>query len=205
MRTFVRTYPIHRNMNTQDTTTEEPGGNGNETAKPGWKRKLIWPGIALLVVIGMYAWRAISIKALTTAHQDRERQVVERSRIVIDSVQADAHLRDARLLGWAIRSEAMRNNMEQVEQYFMAYVREPSVQRVSLIGTDGVVNVSTDGKLIGRSMQVPPIAEGPTTELVEGRTMTYVPVLGVESLLGTILIEQRSAGGLELIGIAEEH
>jgi len=171
-----------------------------QPTKPNWKRKLIWPGVVLLVFLGMYAWRAISISSLTSAHQDREKKVVEHSRVVIDSIRADAHLRDARLLGWAVRSEALRNNMEQVEQYFMAYVREPSVQRVSLIGTDGVVKVSTDGKLLGQSFDLPSAADGPSVEVMDGRTQTFVPVLGVESLLGTILIEQQPAGIPDLIG-----
>ena len=176
----------------KSTTDQQP-------PKPNWKRKLIWPAVVLLVFIGMYAWRAISFRALTATHQERERTVVERTRWVIDSVRADAHLRDARLLGWAVRSEALRNNMEQVEQYFMAYVREPAVQRVSLIGTDGLVKVSTDGKLLGQTFELPSAADGPSVEVIDGRTQTFVPVLGVESLLGTILIEQQPAGIPDLI------
>lgn len=177
-------------MSTPDKTDAAQNGSSKGSTNSNWKQKLIWPGAVLLVAGGMYAWRALSVNALSKTHQEREQMMVERSRTVIDSVRADANLRDARLLGWAIRSEALRNNMEQIEQYLMAYVKEPAVQRVSFIGPDGLVKVSTDGKLLGQAMGLPSAGDGPTTSVAEGRQMTYVPVFGVESQLGTILIEK---------------
>jgi hypothetical protein len=65
--------------------------------------------------------------------------------------QARSMLRlTGRPLAWAVRAEMLRNNLEQVDDYFDDFVREPGIVGVVLIGKEGTVLLATNRKLVGQ-------------------------------------------------------
>jgi hypothetical protein len=100
-------------------------------------------------------------------------------------------------LAWAVRDAMIRNNLDQVDQFFAELVKLPHTERVLLAGTDGRVLVATDRRhkgadaatLLGadalRSAQVS-VRTG-----ADGGTLLVIPIMGLNARLGTVLVNNR--------------
>jgi hypothetical protein len=55
-------------------------------------------------------------------------------------------------LAWAVRGEMIRNNLDQVDQFFGEIVKLPHTERVLLADATGTVRVSTDRRHLGAAL-----------------------------------------------------
>ena len=156
-------------------------------------------GLSLLVVI-MFFWKGCAVSdaekrvevervALADQHEQLEQQLREEM-----AVRTEETLRLMAVpLGWAVRTEAISDDVHQIEDYAHTLLKQPRVQRVVWIGQDGVAAISTDRKLQGR-----PAAEF-AGDLVDqdqitlrreeaGGYLLMVPILGYNERLGSLLV-----------------
>lgn len=95
-------------------------------------------------------------------------------------------------LAWSVRSELMRENYEQIDQYFVELIRQTGFGAVMLIDPQGVVKVASDRNLKGKSFY----ALYPSASINEERLVSYplsatkslfvLPVMGLNAKIGTI-------------------
>jgi hypothetical protein len=175
----------------------------------------LWVSLVLLVLwLVTFAWQSLAQRRLEARlEQDREAMASQfetdrqnlfgqlRSRV---GSEADESRRQFGLaLAWAVRGEMIRNNLDQVDQFFTEIVRLPNTERVLLIGADdNKVLVSTDRRHQGAdgaavvgadTLQVQQVSvragQNGTRELV-------IPVMGLNSRLGTVIVTTRPADPL---------
>ncbi|MCA1925981.1 MAG: hypothetical protein LDL16_06870 [Thiobacillus sp.] len=99
----------------------------------------------------------------------------------------------AQALSWAVRGEMLRNNLDQVDQFFTEIVRMPGYKLALLVQPDGKVAVSTNRRHVGEAASgllpatlldaadIAAVSDG-------GARWLAIPVMGLNSRIGTVVL-----------------
>ncbi|MGQ9684929.1 MAG: hypothetical protein ACUVT2_01305 [Thiobacillaceae bacterium] len=176
-----------------------------ETKLPLWVSLLL----ALLLLI-VFVWSRVSIGA-AEARLANERQEMTRrfeadraallARLLDFTVRQDdeSQRRFGTALAWAVRGELIRNNLDQVDQFFNQMVRMERVERVVLASQDGKILLSSDRHYQGGDLAALYPAEllgVPQVSVVagaEGKKRVVIPVMGLTARLGTVVMDYAPA------------
>jgi hypothetical protein len=157
-------------------------------------------GALVLLLIIMWIWKGVAVGRV-------EKQVEkERAELAQQREELEQRLREEsaqrieetlRLmgvpLGWAVRTEAIGDDYDQIEEYAERLLKEPRVRRVVLVDADGDVEMSTDRKLQGQpaSNFYGDLASRNDISLEQEESGDYqlmVPILGYNSRLGSLIV-----------------
>ncbi|MGE5319977.1 MAG: hypothetical protein ACM3KD_07345, partial [Hyphomicrobiaceae bacterium] len=162
-------------------------------------------GAVLLAALG---WQYVAVKR-AEAHLQSERQTLsqqfqaDRSALVNElEAKADANADETKrqfgmALAWAVRGEMIRNNLDQVDQFFTEIIKLPHTERVLLADSAGKVRVSTDRRYLGVALSTLVPVEATLPDEVAVRAgpnetkLLVVPVMGLNSRLGTVVVSYR--------------
>ena len=140
----------------------------------------------------MSAWSAAS--TLRCPVNSFRAQVSESANRIITE-QNNSYLRLVAVpLTWAVRSEMIRNNYDQINQYLSQFVKEKNMKEIIVAKPDGTIVVATNKKLEGASLTgVFPssvLQEEKTTvsSLKGGDIMVVSPVMGLSSKQGILIL-----------------
>jgi len=181
------------------TAPEKPAEPAAAAGAFRGSRALLYGAGAILILLALVlgavmVWSRISVRRLEqTLVTQRADLAEERKRAL--SVQGREMLRLAALpLGWAVRAEVLKDNLQQVDDYFRRFVREPGVQRMLYVDAKGVVALATDRKLEGQPATglvasshlaaVEPVIE----ETPEGLRLA-IPIMAFEARAGMLIVD----------------
>lgn len=171
-------------------------------------------GLLLLVLLlGVFAWQQVVLgraEARLTSERAAMNRKFEADRAApVDqarqraTAQADeSRRRFALALAWAVRGELIRNNLDQVDQYFAELVKLTGHTLVLLVAPDGKVRVSTDRKHLGSDSSSLAPAEALNQAKIaifaesDGTKLLAIPVMGISARLGTVLLRYQEADPL---------
>jgi len=171
----------------------------------------LWVSLVLVILWAIsFAWQSLAQKRLEakletdraamTAQADNDRQAMLGQLRARAGEASEASLREfGTALAWAVRGEMIRNNLDQIDQFFTEIVKLPGTERALLAGADGKVAVSTDRRHLGAeaSTVVPPEAlllpQVTVRSEADGTLLLVVPVMGLNDRLGTVFVTRRSA------------
>jgi hypothetical protein len=174
----------------------------------------LWVGLLLLILLlAVFAWQQVAVgraEARLAGERAAMTQKFEADRAALvgqvrqrAAAQADeSRRRFALALAWAVRGELIRNNLDQVDQYFAELVKLPDHTLVLLAAPDGKVVVSTDRKHLGADASglVPAeaLSQANIALLAEadGAKLLAIPVMGLNARLGTVLLRYQEADPL---------
>lgn len=174
----------------------------------------LWAGLLLLILLlAVFAWQRVALnraEARLAGERTAMAQKFEADRASLVSqvrertaAQSDASRRRFALaLSWAVRGELIRNNLDQVDQYFAELVKQPGHNLVLLAAPDGKVLVSTDRKHLGADAAgvVPAEALGQAEIALraeaDGAKLLSIPVMGLNARVGTVLLRYKEADPL---------
>ena len=174
----------------------------------------LWISLALLLLwLLTLGWHGFALsRAEAQLEKDREAMTSQfevdrgtllgqlRTRMADESDEAQRQLGMA--LAWAVRGEMIRNNLDQVDQFFGEIVKLPNTERVLLAGSDGKVQVSTDRRHLGAeatTLVAPELLLLPQVTVhseADGSRILVVPVMGLNARLGTVVVSSRQADPL---------
>lgn len=172
------------------TETRKQGRSGGLLGRQKWALLIIL--ILIAAVAGMFVWKKIAV--------DRTRAEVAAKAAEVIAAQNEAFLRLVTVpLVWAVRSEMIRGNYDQINQYLINFVREPNVNEVVLAKPDGVILLATNKRLEGTA-----VADSyPATVLQAEKTvvtsldnrgfLAASPVMGISGKLGVIIVVYKPA------------
>jgi hypothetical protein len=141
----------------------------------------------LLAVAGMYIGKNMAVSKTRAELTQRAAQVIgeqNRSLLRLASIP----------FVWAVRSEMLRGNLDQVNQYLTLFVKEPGMKEIIVAGPDGVGLVATNKKREGATVTgsfPPEVLKSNVTmlsTLVNGDLVVAAPVMGLNSRLGTLIL-----------------
>jgi len=103
------------------------------------------------IIVFVFAWKIIAVNKVES---DAQKQIASERTLITQQAreQADKQYikeeeRFAQVLSWAVRSEFIRNNIDQVGLYLNDIVKQLNAERIDLIGEKGELLVSTDKRL----------------------------------------------------------
>ncbi|MGA7827647.1 MAG: hypothetical protein WCA04_08310 [Geobacteraceae bacterium] len=183
---------------TQDPRDSEekldPGASVEQQPEQGVNKSFIvthWHAITILILVlavaGMYMWKNVAVNS-AKAHVSESA-----SRIITE--QNKSYLRLVAVpLTWAVRSEMIRDNYDQINQYLNQLVKEKNMKEIVVAKPDGTIVVATNKKREGTSVTsvFPPsvLQEDKTTvtTLENGDIMVVSPVMGLSSKQGILIL-----------------
>jgi len=171
-------------------TEEKTGKNAFLTFL--WKNKI---SVFLLVVIGgLLLYYNLKISGIESTHRDELNSTVQNYTQQIDSIQISSLTQTVKVFSWAIRSELIRNNMEQVNQFFLAFIKEKGVEQIDLINPDSfIIVLSTDMKQEGTTISDSRILQAASTITEEDSVGLRIvsPIMGLEKKIGIVSVKIR--------------
>jgi len=122
------------------------------------KHRLVFSLIAVIIIILL--WAFVKMKIVEKRLSNEKEQLVNLYEQRMDSLNLSNMELTSKVFSWAIRSEMTRQNMEQVNQFFSGFVKEPNIRKVQLIDpVTGKVLLSSDKKDEGTIVEDPIILQ----------------------------------------------
>jgi hypothetical protein len=155
--------------------------------KPSFWSRFVRIGTLLVIVLlagGIFVVRYLGEQKLQEQARLAESRFVDVQRQDIGSFAVP--------LAWAVRKELIKQNYDQIDEYFNQLIRRKGFGLIMLVDPSGIVKVSTDRKFQGSSFsQRYPGFRLDATALVsyrvqEGKSIYLVPVMGLNDKIGTI-------------------
>ena len=186
-----------------------PAASASTTARLAHTRVPLW--LVLLVVVLLLAllgWQRVAMNR-AEAGLESERQALSRQfeadrsallsdlRAKVETNTDEAKRQFGMALAWAVRGEMIRNNLDQVDQFFGEIVKLPHTERALLADASGTVRVSTDRRHLGAALTTLVPVEATLADKVEvrvqaeGPKLLVIPVMGLNSRLGTVVVSYR--------------
>lgn len=182
-------------MEANKTETEQkkdvPVKKENKFLKFIFRHKIIV--ILLLVLIGVFIWGTLKIGRMERDFVMQKDQIVHDYELRMDSLNLTKMELVSSVFSWAIRSEMTRENMEQVNQFFLNFIKVPNVEKVQLISyNNSSVLISTDKKDEGQVVTDNTILQSDTirsykTDSTHSKIIT--PIMGLNNRIATLVIE----------------
>ncbi len=185
---------MENNFNDKSAESSSQRGSGNKTKGSDRKKILITILVALVLVAALWIWKNIQINNERKKAERKNELLQERARALI----TNAHKEHLKLLAkpyvWAVRSELLKGNVNQVNLYANDMVKEKNFQNIVVANDKGVIISSTNKKNEGQQFLTvgkPNYLTSDTT-IVENINDSILvmssPVMGFNNRLGTMMI-----------------
>lgn len=158
--------------------------------------------LAALVVV-VIAWKMIAVSKVESdmnKKMEHERVLIKQQALeYADQQYVKEEERFGQILSWAVRGELIRNNIDQIDQYFGELVRMKDTERVVLIAEDGQLLVSTDKRLEEtKGSEIFPkeilnLQKITIKSDVDGRKILVVPVMGLNKKIATVVVSYKQS------------
>jgi hypothetical protein len=192
--------------NPATTPPPAPARSGSPRKSSGIAVKISLINLGLLVLLagGIYLWKEWSVQKVQNESAQREEAVITQSQLEL-SKRTEGFLQlTAVPFVWAIRSEMLRENMEQVDGYTRSFVKQPGVEFVAVANAAGKIVVATDKKWEGQPITgliSEQVVSASFVQVIKGEGaeayQVVAPVMGYNARLGTVLLTF-SAGAIEV-------
>ncbi len=161
--------------------------------------------IAVLVglIVLLFAWKTIAVSKVESnmaKKLEHERVLItQQAREYADQQYIKEEERFGQVLSWAVRSELIRNNLDQIDQYLSEIVKMRDTERVVLINEEGQLLVSTDKRLEeAKAAELYPkeilgLQKISVKSDVDGKKILVIPVMGLNKKIATVVVSYNLA------------
>jgi hypothetical protein len=143
--------------------------------------------LLVIAVAGMYVWKNVAVNRATV-------QLTEKAdRIITDQNRMFLRLAVVPLV-WAVRSEMIRENYDQINQYLNQFVKEQNMKEIVVAKPDGAIVVATNKKFEGQPVtdifpaSVLQVDKLTVSSLENGDIMVASPVMGLSAKVGVLIL-----------------
>lgn len=176
---------------------------------PGFWHRYRLPIVVAVIGIAIIGWLYVSKGIAVRQAQDAVTQAQESVAAQRAEWDKQAEARQAAMvkqslsqfgvpLAWAIRREMMGGNLDQVDQYVTDLVKLDGFEGVTVAKADGSIVVASDRRHLGAAFGSLYAERHLTAEQISaeetapGQWLLVVPVMGLNSRLGTVAIDYRA-------------
>lgn len=191
--------------NPKEKTNKEAVKNDNSNNKflDFLKKNIVAVLLAVILII-VLIWYSVKINSIEEQYEEERTELIatsenERSALITkyesekDSLEIRNLESSSKIFSWAVRSELMRNNTENLNQLVNAFVKESGADLVQLVDPEtNRITLSSDKKFEG--MEYPQKIDYALTEqktlMEEDGTKIITPVMGLNSALGILIVQR---------------
>ena len=162
-----------------------------------------YAAVLIGLVIVVIAWKVIAVSKVESdmvKKLEHERVLIkQQAREYADQQYIREEERFGQVLSWAVRSELIRNNVDQIDQYLSEIVKMKDTERVVLIAEDGQLLVSTDKRLEEtKGVEIFPreilnLQKIAVKSDVDGKKILVVPVMGLNKKIATVVVSYKQS------------
>lgn len=149
-------------------------------------------GVILIFVI---VWFYAKLQMNEASFKQKKNQIITTYESKIDSLKID-HVKFAtEVFSWSVRSELIRENIENLNQLLTVFVKKSGVDLVQLISPkDKIVLLSSDKKFEGNSSLDADFSELTSTIVLNKENSVEIisPVMGFNDKIGVLIVELKS-------------
>ncbi len=156
--------------------------------------------LLFLALLTLFIWAKVKINSLEKDFALRNEQLIHNYEFKIDSLSVKNIELTSKVFSWAIRSELIRENVEEVNHFFISFIKEPNVVNVKLINPENsIIFISTDKKEEGQEFGKKEfLSIANTATIKDSNFITVVnPIMGLNKKLGVLVIVVKSENKLE--------
>jgi hypothetical protein len=153
-------------------------------------RKNLLVIILALVVVFTYSWFSIKVKNIKSKNEEEKVRLITKFQHEKDSLNLKNLEFASRVFSWAIRSEMLRNNIENLNQLVTVFVQQSNADVVNIIDASNNIIISSDKKVEGTTFD-DNILANLTKTIVEqdvDKSIIYTPIMGFNSKLGVLVV-----------------
>lgn len=157
---------------------------------PFWKKHIVKLFLAFLLIVSVI-WGWVANNQLRKEHQKELTALEESHRSTLQELRTLKNKEVTQTLALAVRSELIDENNDQVNQYFLQILKQPTVEKVMLINhQSGEILLSTNKKDETAVFEHEGLysAKDVTTEQKEGSWYTATPVMGLNSQMAALVV-----------------
>ncbi|MDZ4204270.1 MAG: hypothetical protein U1C46_05570 [Bacteroidales bacterium] len=151
--------------------------------------------IFILIAIAVFIWAQVKICNMEKNFSKQKSEIINNYEIKIDSLNLATWQLTSKVFSWAIRSELIRENIEQVNQFFLSFIKEPNITKIQLINPeDSFILISSDKKDEGQLASEPImlLTDKMATYKDSLLIKTITPIMGLNSKIGILVIEVKN-------------
>ncbi len=152
-------------------------------------KKKYYLGLILIIFI-ILIWQAIKVHNLETSFAKEKSELISSYNLKLDNLNMDRMKLTAKTFSWAIRSELIRQNKEQINQYFNEFIKTPDMIKLQLINPENsIIEIATDQKDVGvKNTDYANLKEQViTSDATEFKIVT--PITGLNKKIGIFVID----------------
>lgn len=146
----------------------------------------------IVIIIALVIWHYSSIY-FTEKNTEKEKIEMKNSfGLKLDSLNTTKMQLTAKTFSWAIRSELIRGNKDQINQFFNEFIKTPGIIKLQFINAENSkIEISTDKKDEGT--QNGNYAGLNEQQIISGtpNLMIVTPILGMNKQLGVFVLEAK--------------
>lgn len=187
------------NNTSSDQSADKNQNEENEkdkTKKPSrilgfiFKHKMFFTLLLIIAVILVY--HMIRINSLESEFAAKTVTLKKEYTLKIDSMKIANLQQTIKVFSWAVRSELNRSNLEEVNQFFLNFVKEKGILMISLVNPEnGIIILSTNKKNEGNVMTDKQIMDVTDLKVFADSTelKVVVPIMGLNIKNGVLIVE----------------
>jgi len=143
-----------------------------------------------LIVVAI--WFLIKVSVDAKRFENEKTQLITLYETQMDSLQVKHIEFASTVFSWSVRSELMRNNVENLNQLLTVFVKESGADLVQLVNPENkLILLSSDKKFEGTTYDQNLDFEIENTVVLEqdGKVIIVTPVMGFNSTIGILIVE----------------
>ncbi|MDX9773426.1 MAG: hypothetical protein RBT02_08420 [Bacteroidales bacterium] len=155
------------------------------------KKNLLSVVLALLLIV-VAIWFLIKVSVDAKRFENEKTQLITLYETQMDSLQVKHIEFASTVFSWSVRSELMRNNVENLNQLLTVFVKESGADLVQLVNPENkLILLSSDKKFEGTTYNQNLDFEIENTVVLEqdGKVIIVTPVMGFNSTIGILIVE----------------
>ena len=164
--------------------------NKNTEEKPkkkSWFKQNVGATIVMIIMLIAIIFLGINLMVKQKQHKEEIADVNAKNTALVDSLKKDNFTWLTKVFTWTVRSEMLRENLEQVKLYSQEFIKYQYVDNIKVVDPSGRVIFSTDMKdqnVITEWSNIQKLA----VIQQDNKIIIAAPVLGNNIILGAVVI-----------------
>jgi hypothetical protein len=147
--------------------------------------------VLLVIIVVLLAYFLIKIQLMENDFDEKSAFLEKEYTVKIDSLRLRSMEQTINVFSWAVRSELNRENLEEVNNFFLTFVKEYGIITISLVNPDNnKIILSTDKKNEGElftEFNISDINEMKLIEINNSKTVA-TPIMGLNKKTGVLVV-----------------
>lgn len=181
-----------KNSGNNTPSVDQKPDSSSKVKLPDFLKKNIAAVVLTIILILVFIWFNAKIDKNKNQFENEKIQLITQYETERDSLQIKSLVFVSSVFSWSIRSEMLRNNMENLNQLLTVFVQESSASLVQIVNPETrVIILSSDKKYEGTEYvkEVNFEINQPVVVKDDQKISIITPIMGFSNRIGVLIVE----------------